>query len=162
MANFTLLSAKHRVVVLSKPYWRIRWFAALLGWKGLRMEWIDFGDQEPLTAARIVVWYETTDKKLSIQINENPIGQSRHYEAAILSWRYGIGPRAWNQGGWHPFELFDDDRALMAEADRLRPRLGRQQFRDAKLRAAFKAQQPEVLARFAMEVKSARGLRKRR
>jgi hypothetical protein len=157
-----MLSADQRATLLGKPYWRLRWFASLLGWKGLRQEWIDFGDDE-LAAARIVVWYETTDKKFSIQINENPIGQSRQYEAAILSWRYGIGPIGWNQGGWHPFELFDGDRALRAEADRLRPRLGRQQFRNAKLRAAFRAQHPELLARFAMEAfPSAGGRQKRR
>lgn len=48
--NFAVLSADQRAFILGRPYWRIRWFAALLGWKGLRMEWIDFGDEEPLAS----------------------------------------------------------------------------------------------------------------
>lgn len=147
LSNFAVLSAEQRAVVTSAPYWRLRWFASLLGWNGLRMNWITFTQAEAakwdtVPVSRILVCYGTTDEEFRIQINEKPGGQTGHYQAMVGPFRYGI-----HAIGWFPFELFDDDRKLVDEAERLRPWLGRQQFRDPKLRAAFKARHPELLLR---------------
>jgi hypothetical protein len=144
-SSFGRLTAEQRAIVLSRPYWRMRRFASLLGWNGLRMEWIAFTEEEAakcdtVPISRILVSYLTTDAEFSIQINEKPAGQIRHYQAMVGPFRYGFRPI-----GWLPFELFDDDAALLAEAVRLRPWLARRQFRDPKLRAAFRAQHPELL-----------------
>lgn len=147
LSNFAVLSAEQRAIVTSAPYWRLRWFASLLGWNGLRMDWITFTEAEAaksdtVPASRILVSYGTTGKEFRIQINEKPGGQTRHYQAMVGPFRYGI-----RAVGWHPFELFDDERALVDEAERLRPWFARDQFRDPKRRAAFKAQRPELLLR---------------
>lgn len=90
--------------------------------------------------SKIIVYYLTTDKQFHLQINELP-GRPRLHQAAIGPLRYGIAPYL----DWHPFDLFDDDDELIAEARRLKPFLDRQQFRDPVRRAAWKKAHPQFV-----------------
>ncbi|HJT32426.1 MAG TPA: hypothetical protein VJ783_10320 [Pirellulales bacterium] len=141
------LSPEQRAIVLAKPYWRMRWFASLLNWNGLQLQWLRLSaaDAAALPGVRepeIAVFYVTTDREFHIQINELPDRPTLH-QATIGPFRYGIGPHV----GWHRFELFDDDADLIAEAQRLKPFLDRQQFRDPARRAAWKKGHPDLVLR---------------
>lgn len=142
--DFTILSPEQRQVVLSKPFWRMRWFASLLGWRGLRIEWIRLQGEyaDPLRPGRIVIYYLTTDKYFKIQINEESPDQPRRHLATVGGERYGLGAI-----GWHSFELFESDIELAAEAERLRPFLDRQLLRNPTRRAKFKKAHPELFPR---------------
>ncbi len=142
------LSTRQRAIVMAKPYWRIRWFASILNWNGLRLEWIRLSDVDAErwpdgTESKIIVYYRTTDKHFHLQINELPDRPKLH-QATIWPLRYGIGP-ADVAVGWHRFDLFDDDDDLIAEAQRLKPFLDRQQLRDPARRAAWKKTHPEFV-----------------
>lgn len=142
--DLSKLSQQQCVLVLSKPYWRMRQFASLLGWRGLVLSWTRITDEEAKCSptppkTRLFVYYVTTDERFRIQINELPAGQSRYYQAAIAPFHYRI-----SQTEWHPFELFDNDAALIGEAERLRGFLHRQRFRDPVQRAAFKKAHPNL------------------
>lgn len=139
------LSPEQQAIVLAKPYWRMRWFASLLSWNGLQLEWlrvIEAGAarRPGVAESEVLVYYATTDREFHIQINELPDRPTLH-QATIGPLRYGIGPHV----GWHRFELFDDDARLIAEAQRLKPFLDRQQFRDPARRAAWKKAHPELV-----------------
>jgi hypothetical protein len=143
--DLSRLSHEQRVIVLCKPFWHMRRFAAMLGWHGLRLEWVRFRDEDAardvgMPESKILVYYLTTDREFSIQINELPPHDGRLHQATVGAFRYGI-----TQLGWHPFELFGDAANLATEAERLRPFLDRQQFRDPLRRAAFKKTHPELL-----------------
>lgn len=143
LANLTLTE---RELVLAKPYWRMRTFASMLNWHGLRLEWIRFRDEDAarsptVPACRILVYYVTTDQEFHIQINELP-DQPDLYHATVGPFRYGISQIAI---GWHRFELFSSDADLAIEARRLKPFLDRQQFRNPARRAAWKKAHPESL-----------------
>jgi len=141
LSDLGRLTIEQRALILSKPIWRMRRFAAMLGWNGLQLEWIRLSPEEAASPnCSVVAYYLTTDQKLRIQINEIPAGQSRFHQAIVVASRNGIGVF-----DWHKFELFDDDDSLAAEADRLRPWLDRQQFRNPKRRAIFKKEHPELL-----------------
>jgi hypothetical protein len=140
------LNPEQRAIVLAEPCWRMRWFASLLNWNGLRLEWVRFTDEDASNSigvpeSRILVSYITTDQEFNIQINALP-DRPRLYQATVVPFRYGISPI---KVGWHRFELFDDDARVAAEAQRLKPLLDRQQFRDPARRAAWKKAHPEFL-----------------
>lgn len=123
----------------------MRWFASLLNWHGLELEWVRFSDEDAVRyrgvpERRIQVYYVTTDQEFHIQING--LDHPRLYQATVGPFRYGISQV---KIGWHRFELFDDDTKLMAEAQRLKPFLDRQQFRDPARRAAWKKAHPQFL-----------------
>lgn len=138
------LSQAQRAIVLAKPYWRMRWFASLLSWHGLQLQWLRLNDIDAVRwpnvpDAKVLVYYATTDREFHIQINELPDRPSLH-QATIGPFRYGIG-----HVGWHRFDLFDDDADLIAEAQRLKPFLDRRLFRDPVSRAAWKKAHPELI-----------------
>lgn len=144
--DFGRLSQVQRAIVLAEPCWRMRWFASLLNWNGLELEWIRFSDEDALRYAgvpdsRILVYYATKDQKFNIQINGLP-DHPRLYQASVGPFRYGI---CQVKIGWHRFELFDDDGELQVEARRLTPFLNRRQFRDPVRRAAWKKAHAESL-----------------
>ena len=126
----------------NQPSARMEFFAGLLGWRGLRL-WKHLLSDDDVSTANLknplVIWYETTDEKFNLQINQYPIGQTRTYQATVKAERYGIG-----SVGWHSFEMFEDDESLKREAARLRPWLERRQFKDRKLRMRFIAAHPEI------------------
>jgi len=145
LPDFGPLTTEQRALILSKPIWRMRRFAAMLGWNGLQLDWIRFTSEEAarnntIPKSLVLAHYLTTEWEFHIQINELPSGQSRFHQASVAPNRYGF-----KHLGWHKFELFDDDDALTAEADRLRPWLDRQQFRNPKRRAIVKKEHPELL-----------------
>ncbi|HVX09843.1 MAG TPA: hypothetical protein VHC22_01455 [Pirellulales bacterium] len=111
----------------------MRWFASLLNWNGLQLQWVRLDEE-------IIVSYVTTDIEFHIQINELRNHPGLH-QATTGPFRYGIGPHV----GWHRFELFDDDARLLAESQRLKPFLDRQQFRDPARRVLWKKAHPELL-----------------
>lgn len=140
------LTHTQRDIVLAKPYWRMRTFASMLNWYGLRLEWIRFSDEDAarwhtVPESRILVHYVTTDQEFHIQINEVP-DHPRLHNATVGPFRYGISQIAI---GWHRFELFNSDADLAIEARRLKPFLDRQQFRAPARRAAWKRAHPECL-----------------
>lgn len=115
----------------------MRWFASLLNWHGLQLQWLKLIDLEATRwpnapDSKVLVYYVTTDREFHIQISEIPDRPSLH-QATIGPFRYGIG-----QNRWHRFDLLDDDADLIVEAHRLKPFLDRQQFRDPVRRAAWK------------------------
>lgn len=82
----------------------------------------------------------TPDLKFNLQVNENPIGQSVTHQATIKADRYGI-----RNIGWHHFTLFDDDNELSCEAERLRPWLDRNLYKNRRWLREFKAKHPDML-----------------
>jgi hypothetical protein len=143
--DLSRLTHRQREIVLAKPFWRLRRFASLLGWNGLRLEWVRFRDEDStrdlgVPDSKILVHYVTTDWEFHIQINELPPYDGRLHQATVGPFRYGI-----RQLNWYPFEVFDGDAELVAEAERLHPFLDRQQFRDPRRRATFKKAHPELL-----------------
>lgn len=148
--DLSRLTPTQRAIVLAKPYWRMRWFASMLNWEGLVVEWVRISDEDSLNSigvpeSRIDVYYVTNDREFHIQINELP-DRSNLYQATMGPFRYGIGciHRAI---GWHRFELFENDAHLIAEAQRLKPFLDRQQFRDPARRATWKKAHPEFVTK---------------
>jgi hypothetical protein len=115
--------------IATKPLGRIRRLAAALGWRGIR---ISCGyacgiGQVPTPATPIHVTYMTPDLKFNLQINENPLGQSRRYSATVKAERYGIV-----NAGWVHFELPDDDESLARLAESLPSLLRRNNYKDRK------------------------------
>jgi hypothetical protein len=110
----------------TKPFKRLRDFAAALGWHGLEMR------QHPWDDGKVVTWYATNDRKFFLQINEHPCFQTKTYSAAVYAKRYGICT------GWHCFELADGDAAAT-----LAPWLSRRQFKEREWRRNFKICHPE-------------------
>lgn len=110
----------------TKPLMQLRAFAGALGWHGLEM-W-----QHTWDDGRIVTWYETTDRKFFLQVNEHPCYQTETYSAAVYAGRYGICT------GWHSFKLADPD-----ASSALAPWLNRCQFKDRVWRREFKKRHPE-------------------
>ena len=115
--------------IATKPLGRIRRLAAALGWRGIQISWsYACGDgQVPTPATPIHVTYLTPDPKFNLQINENPLGQSRRHSATVKADRYGIV-----NTGWVQFELPDDDESLARLAETLQPLLRRDNFRDRR------------------------------
>jgi hypothetical protein len=153
--NLSNLTPRQRDIVLAKPYWRMRSFASMLNWRGLRLTWIRFTDDDAaawptVPESRILVSYVTTDQEFHIQINELP-DQPNLYNAAVGPFRYGISQPAI---GWHRFQLFGSETDLAIEARRLKPFLDRQQFRNPARRAAWKRAHPEFLFEDEQEVTS--------
>lgn len=151
--DFSTLSSEQRQIVLTRPFWRMRWFASLLGWRGLQLSWLRLSDENLAKSkmsvedaklywpGMILIHYQTTDVEFKIQINEQSPHNSCRYKATVGPHRYGLA-----FVGWHPFELFKSDADLVAEAERLRPVLDRQQYRNPIRRARFKRAHPELLA----------------
>jgi hypothetical protein len=122
-------------VLAAQPVARMQRIAAMWGWHGLRL----WSVRDSQVAGGAILWYMTPDEKFNLQINQHPIGQSRTYRATVKAERYEIV-----NTGWHDFELFDDDAALVAEADRLHCWLDRRRLKDRVLRTRFLAEHPEV------------------
>ena len=134
----------HRQLLNSKPLARMRYFASLLGWNGLQLEYKTFSPDEiakyGCPATGILTYYMTTDFKFNLQINEVTTGQALAHQATIKADRYGIC-----NIGWHPFDLSENDQQLMQEVERLRPWLDRQLYKNASWRRTFKRKFPEML-----------------
>src|SRR5215469_6370422 len=85
------LTSEQRAIVRAKPYWRMRRFASMLNWHGLRLEWIRFREGEAFLGltvpeSKILLFYRTTDQEFHIQINELPEGRDL-YNAAVGPFR---------------------------------------------------------------------------
>ena len=130
-----------RRILGARPIHRMRWFASLLNWHGLQLEWVLPHDVMEQTAVPdLVVYYMTTDPKFNLQINEVSSGQSITHQATIKAYRYGI-----RHVDWHAFTLSDDNAELMSEADRLRPYLDRSLYRNREWRTELKLRHPEIM-----------------
>src|SRR4051812_7844942 len=94
------------------PLMLLQEFAARLGWHGLCQQQIrltrDICGRLPV--GTVITSYTTTDEKFNLQINENPVGQKRCYQASIVAERYGMEPIP-----WQPF-IVDDCKSAIAEA----------------------------------------------
>ncbi len=80
----------------------MRWFASLLNWNGLQLEWVRFSDEDAVRSlgmpeSRIVVYYVTTDEEFHIQINELP-DRPRLHQATVGPFRYGVAPTSVGTG----------------------------------------------------------------
>lgn len=130
------MTPEQRQTLQSKPLERMRRFASLLNWRGLHLEWhiIPPEEDQPPKITDIISYYITTNSKLYLQINEIPLGQSVTHQASVVAFRYGI-----INIGWHPFTLYEDDDALLAEAERLRPCLDRKRFKSSSGLKAIKS-----------------------
>ena len=140
--------ARRREIVAQQPYARMQYFAALLGWRGLSLFSHRIPDEvigpDVNIPDGIVIYYCTSDQKFFLQINTDSNDQTRFHRATVRAERYGI-----INIGWHPFELFDEDERLIAEAKRLMPMLGRQWYKDRKWRRELALQHPEFHVQFS-------------
>jgi hypothetical protein len=128
-----------RPLLREQPLQRMRWFAALLGWRGLQLGSVcDFVVREGEKIPVVVIYYYTTDAKFFLQINTFPHGQTRTHRATVRADRYGIF-----HVGWRDFEL-NDDGAVLEAAERLKPWLGRRNFKDRKWRRRLATEHPEL------------------
>ncbi len=92
--NLSNLTPAQQDVVLAKPYWRMCAFASMLNWRGLRLTWIQFTDEDAaawptVPESKILVSYVTTDQEFHLQINELPDQPGLH-NATAGPFRYGI------------------------------------------------------------------------
>ena len=119
----------------------------MLGWRGLQLKYIWFSPQE-IEAGRgpasgLCVYYHTGAWRYALQVNEAKPEDDFTHKATIIPDRYGL--RALD---WHPFTLFEDDDRRAQEAERLKPYLCRQSFKNRRWLTEFKRQHPEkVLGR---------------
>jgi hypothetical protein len=130
----------HRILD-AQPLPRMRFFASLLGWNDLQLEYVRLPEDEAQRGSVcgcVVIFYMTTDPKFNLQINTYPHGQCRHHRATVKADRYGI-----INVGWHDFQLCEDDTRLCADVERLTPWLRRDQFKDRAWRREFIAKHPE-------------------
>jgi hypothetical protein len=136
-----LMNTEQQRILSSKPIGRMRWFASLLSWHGLQLQWLPFSADEMAKWGfpGVVAFYMTPDEKFNLQVNEYPIGQSVTHHATIKARRYGI-----RDIGWHAFTLFDGDDELRSEAGRLRPWLDRELYKSRHWRRQFKALHPDM------------------
>ena len=104
--------------------------AELLGWRGLREFHHSYGP---------IIWYETPDRNLHLQINANPQGQgqTKEFEATVVAVRYGFSPSA---VCFHRFSLTAE--TVTAAAERLRPVLARSNFRDRQWKRFLASRAP--------------------
>jgi hypothetical protein len=116
-----------------KPLYQLRRFASALGWHGLIICQYEFSDWEP---PLITTWYQTTDRKFCLQINEHPQGQEETYAAAVYGYRYGLF------SGFHRFTLYADERVLR-EVEQLEGWLQRRRFKNRLWRRWFRERYPE-------------------
>lgn len=119
----------------SKPLARIRALASSLGWHGIQLSSFSACSIEdaPTEETPFGVFYMTTDEKFNLQINENPAGQSRTYQATVKAERYGILHTEWVH-----FDLSDDAAALAEVIQHMLPLLGRENFKNRKWLRAIK------------------------
>jgi len=131
------MNQRQHEILMTKPHARMRRFAELLNWRGLQMEWIIYAREEiawqSVPEPYVVTYYITSDVKFNLQINEKPDGQSLTHQATVKADRYGI-----RDVGWHPFTLFDNDKELLGEAERLRPWIDRRTYKDPRRRHTLK------------------------
>jgi hypothetical protein len=113
----------------AQPIFELRRFAELLGWRGLRLVHVTLDD------GRLVIFYQTTDEKLHLQINPHPLGQATHYRATVIATRYGFPLDA---VGFHDFSLTGRDDDLQLTAERLKAILSRRNFRNKEWRKRLK------------------------
>jgi hypothetical protein len=124
--------------VSGSPYYLLQEFAARLGWHGLRQYQHRVPSEHcgSLPVGTVITYYTTTDEKFNLQINENPIGQARTYQATVVLERYGL-----RHIGWHDFAI-EDHQSAADEAERLKPLLSRsvsrQQFLKLNSHSVFR------------------------
>ncbi len=120
-------------IVGDLPLILLRQFASILGWHGLckYQHRIPAGIYDGFPTETIITYYTTTHLKFFLQINEQPPGQSRSYQACIVAERYGLRPTEWQK-----FEILDW-RTAMVEAGRLKPTLSRSILRHSASRRRF-------------------------
>ena len=108
-----------------RPKAPLREFARLLGWNGLEL-FLHHSKHYGILPS-----YQTPDVKFNLQINENPIGQTRQYQATVKADRYRITAIK-----WIPFELFDDQSEFESEAARILPSVSRANWKSKAWRNA--------------------------
>ena len=89
-----------------------------------------------LDDGRLLVFFQTTDEKLHLQINPHPIGQSKHFRATVIATRYGF---PLNAVGFHDFSLTGSDDNLRLIAEKLKPILSRSNFKNKEWRKRFQS-----------------------
>jgi hypothetical protein len=122
-----------RRFIAEQPEARVQKFARLLGWNDLRLHAIE----SPSLSAPFIAAYWTTDARFNLQITRCPNLGETHYQATVVAERFGI-----TAVPHQAFQLFEDAEELMAEALRLRPWLGRSNFRNRGWRQWFAERHP--------------------
>ena len=105
----------------SKPHACLRDLAAALGWHGLQL----LTCTVPGSKSWPVVYYETTDPKFNLQINEVPSVERIEYQATVKAERYGILHTQWIR-----FELPNNPDSFTAALSRLQPLVHRVNFKN--------------------------------
>ncbi len=113
---------------------RLRQFAAMLGWHGLReLRHIVRDDAPGISSGSVIRWYESGSvDEVLLQINVSP-----YYHAAVYALRYRLCT------GWHRFTLYVDTRKVAPEAAKLELWLHRKWFTTIEKRREFRAKHPE-------------------
>jgi hypothetical protein len=117
-------------IVGAQPAFRLRRFAELLGWRGLRLGHVVLDD------GSLVLWYQTTDEEFHLQVNPYPQGQSTRYQATVIAVRYGL---PLNAVGFHEFSLSGEDEDLLHAAEKLKPILCRKNFKNKEWRKLLRS-----------------------
>ncbi len=122
-----------------------RAFVMLKAW-AKELGWADLQKlQKHVTTSQhvntVITWYQAGQptggrNHLALQINENPIGQARTYQAAVYAIRFRMC------SGWHRLTLAATD-DICSEARRLRRWLDRSWFETIKGRREYRRMHPE-------------------
>jgi hypothetical protein len=130
-----------RQLLQQQPIGLIAYFAGLLGWTAVKLEYIRIPKQGPHKQAtlvdRLLFYYITPDENFNLQINTYPPNQTICHRATIKAERYGI-----QNVGWHEFRLGDND-LVKCEAARLAPWLRRSNFTNTEWRNQLRKSHPE-------------------
>ena len=119
----------------------VQLFAAQLGWNGVRGDrywipedlWGKYGDER-----RFWVW-TSTDPKLFIQINQREHFVPGHYQVTIAPFRYRM-----LHTGFVDVDFLNEQDAI-SEAERVKDRLQRANYRDPRWRKQFLLRNPTRL-----------------
>lgn len=127
-----------------KPVSSLRAMAKELGWLRLRTYQYFPPPGVLPTRLKVITWYEAGDcdgleNDFFLQFNENPIGQTRSYAAAVYAIRFHIFT------GWHSFRLSSHLKADASEIGRLDPWLHRRWFETSTARRDFRNRHPECV-----------------
>jgi hypothetical protein len=128
-------------IIESRPLARVRRFASLLNWHGLQLETCTIESEERDETSRrlplVVTYYMTTQLGFHLQVNQREANSPLDLWATVVGWRLSMPAMP-----FLPFELFEDDRALAGEAERLRPQLDRRLWKSRNWRKDFLRKNP--------------------
>ena len=126
----------------AKPIAELRWFAELLGWRGLQLYCTTIPAEVQarwnIPGHGYITYYGTPGWRFALQINEADPTDDFTHKATVIPDRYGL-----RNMGWHPFTLTDDQQRMREQAAQIRPHLGRQMFKDKAFVRQFKLALPD-------------------